>query len=657
MGLVFTYKVSRVVNFAYGVVAMFCAYSYWQFRVMWHWAVALALVAAVIVVPVALALLSERLVYRRLAHGSVFARTAASSGILLAVYGVSSYIWNTPITQGTLNPPSLFPSSVVLRLPGVAVTGIQVGIVVSVGVVVALTFVLLRFTRRGVELRAVVVNRDLAELRGISANMVSRLAWSLSYILAGVTGVLIAPLIGGDPTQLTLIVVYSLAAAVLGGLLSLPLALAGGLGLGLISSLLLGYEPGGSVTAWISGVVPFAFLFIALIAQARKLSTGEAGEKRTAMLDDLASAATDRRPAARSMLVIAGLVLVVGVILRATNSSYLVVVSGGLAIGIIYLSIRAFTAITGMVSFAQVAFAGVGAFTAADLITSDNVPWGVAVLLAGVIAGVGGGIMALPTVRLRGVFLTLATLAFAQLIDTGLFSSLSFTGGSSGVPLPLPSLLQGTFAYFIFLLLAFLVIGYSCELFQHSGRGKELKADLGASAGARSIGIRSQRGRLLAFMLSAAVAGIGGALFSGIDQVVTTSNFQLVPTAFLYLATVAIAGIGSTALVLELAVLSAVVTQLFAVSFPNETEGFVAIFGVVSLLVLRVPGGSLAIQTSQQKALVRGIQRLRLRGWRRGLGGDRSAGAGRSVRPAAARPLPPADMRPVSVRDEAGDGS
>jgi branched-subunit amino acid ABC-type transport system permease component len=611
MGLVFTYKVSRVVNFAYGVVAMFSAYCYWQFRVQWHWAIPLALLVAVVFIPSALALLSERVVYRRLSGGSVFSRTAASAGILLALFGVSQYIWNAPLTNETLLPPSLFSTAVVWRIPGVNITGEQVGVFVSVALIVALMFGFLRYSRPGLRLRAVVVNRGLAELRGVDSLMSSRLAWIVSYVVSALAGILIAPLIGGNPITLTSIVVFSLAAAVLGGLLSLPLALAGGLGLGVLGTLVLGYVPTGTVTTWASGVLPFAFLFVALIVQSRRLLVGHTGESKRAMLDDLASAATERRPNLKSNLAMAGLVLVASLILWSTHSVYLTVISNGVALSILYLSFRVFTATTGMVSFAQVAFAGIGAFSAANLITTDGIPWPLAVLLAGCITGLVGALVALPTVRLRGIFLALATLAFAQLVNTGLFSSEAFTGGFSGRPLRLPRLIQGSFVYLVVLVVAFVVIGYLCERFQHSIVGRELKADLGSSNGAQSIGIRPQQGRLLAFTVAAGIAGIAGALLGGIDQVVTTASFGVVPTVFLYLATVAIAGIGSTSFILQLGVLSAVFSQIFAVDFPNEGNAYVTIFGVTALFALRVPGGAFAMQVKQKKAMGRLIRRVR----------------------------------------------
>ena len=109
MGIVFTYKVSRVVNFAYGAIAMFCAYSYWQVHVSWGVPAPFAVVVSVVVIPTILAVLSERFVYRALAEASVFATTAATVGILLAVYGVVLYIWNERIVTLRLQTPSASP--------------------------------------------------------------------------------------------------------------------------------------------------------------------------------------------------------------------------------------------------------------------------------------------------------------------------------------------------------------------------------------------------------------------------------------------------------------------------------------------------------------------------------------------------------------------
>jgi branched-subunit amino acid ABC-type transport system permease component len=583
---------------------MFCAFIYWQMRTQWGWSAPVALVGTIVVVPTILAVVTEALVYRRLASSSVFARTAASVGVLLALYGLSVYLWGDYIARSELRVPSVFPTTVAFRLPGVVVGKEQVGVVLSVLAIVVLLFSFLRFTRWGIELRAVVINRNLAELRGIDGRRTTRLSWIASYILAAIAGVIIAPLIGADPLTLTLIVVYSLAAAVLGGLVSLPLAMMGGVLLGLADSLVLGYVPPGSLTSDARGVLPFALLFVALVAQGRRLVAAHDASSRTAMLADLGPAAFRRKPAVKEILVRMGIVVALVCVLQATSLNYaLFVMTTGAGLSLIFLSYRVFTATTGLVSLAQGAFAGIGAFTTASLV-GHGWPWIPAVLVAAVVAAIAGAIVALPTVRLRGVFLALATLAFALLADQVVFKRVGFTGGDEGKALPRPAGFESNLSYLLLLIAIFGVIGYLCERFQYSRIGRELQADLSSSAGSRSIGIRPERARLLAFMLAAAVAGVGGSLYAAQVQHVSIETWTLIP-AFLWLTMVAMAGVGSTGLMLEMAVLSVVAQEFVKTNFPHVFRGYVAIGAVGALLFLRVPGGIAGIQLRTGRAIQR----------------------------------------------------
>jgi branched-subunit amino acid ABC-type transport system permease component len=611
MGIVFTYQVSRVVNFAYGGIGMFCAYSYWQMRVQWDWPAGISLPLAILVLPTILALLSERFVYRRLATASLFAKTAASIGILLAFYGLSLYFWTTPITLQTLNPPAIFPQST-FHLGNVVVNYNQLGIFLTAVVIVVLLFAYLRFTPSGVRLRAVVVNRDLAELRGIDTTQTTRLAWIVSYVLAAVAGVLLASFTGNDPLTLTLVVVYALAAAVLGRLMSLPWAIFGGILLGLGDSFLLGYLPQGQFISQVRLALPFAFLLVALIIFAKKLTKTTVGESRTALMGDLGPAAFDRRVHVREMFVRLVPILVIIGILQAIQDDYaLTLVSSGVAYGIIFLSYRVFTATTGLVSLAQAAFAGTGAFVAADLTTSSwHVPWGLALLGAGVVTGAVGAVVAIPTVRLRGVFLVIATMAFAQLITSVAFANQSFTGGISGKTFARPDGFSGTLSYLILLLVLFVVIALLCEVFQYSVTGRELQADLNSPVGARSIGLRPEVGRLIAFVISAALAGIGGALLAGQVQVVAPDSWELIPPAFLWFVLVASGGLGSSILMLQMGIVSTVLPALINAWVPSLNNAYIAIFGLLGLIVLRIPGGTAGME---QRVADR-VRRLRKRG-------------------------------------------
>lgn len=608
MGLVFTYKVSRVVNYAYGAIAMFCSYSYWQVRVEWGVPAPLAFIVAVVLLPSLLAVLSERFVYRRLAEASVFATTAASVGILLAAYGGCLYFWNERIILGQLRPPSIFPD-VVYHLPGVFVNGTQIGVIASTLVTVLVVFVFLRFTATGLALRAVVANRGLSELRGIDSLHVTRVSWILSYIIAAFAGVLLATLVGSDPLTLTIIVVYSLTAATLGGFLSLPLAVIGGVLLGLTDSLLIGYLPAGQFWQRARLTFPFAFLLMALIIIGRRVASRPEPGHRAALLADLGQGVAARKASIMGVLPRAALVIVAGFLLKATGNGYAVVVlSTGAAYGVIFLGSRVFSATTGMVSLALAAFAGVGAMTAADLRGSGGWPWLLAVIGGGVVAAGFGAIVAIPTVRLRGIFLALGTIAFAQLIEKVVFTNQWFSGGMSGRPLPRPSLVRTDMAYLVLLVVIFVVIGYLCELFQHSVVGRELQADLGSGVGARSIGIRQEKGRLLAFLVSSGVIGVGGALLATQAQQVSPESFGFILT-FLWLVLVASGGLGSTIMMLQMGVLSGATLEIVSVHFPRFERGYVALFGVLGLMLLRIPGGAAALEARMAHRIARLVGR------------------------------------------------
>ena len=605
MGIVFTYKVSRVVNFAYGAIAMLCAYTYWQVHVSWGLPAPIAFVIAVLVVPTILAVLSERFVYRALAEASVFATTAASIGILLAVYGVVLYIWNERIVTLQLQTPSIFPD-VLLHWPGVIVNGTQLGIVLSTLAAVAVVFAFMQYSKTGLAIRAVVANRGLAELRGIDAVHTTRLAWILSYVIAGFAGVLLASLVSSDPLTLTLIVVYSLAAAAFGGLLSLPLAVVGGFLLGLTDSMLIGYLPTKDPWPTMRAMAPFLFLLLGLLLNGRRSGVRAEPGKRAALLADLSGLGVSTRKA--NLMAIApraGIVLVAAVILRLTDTGYAVVVlSTGACLGVIFLGSRVFAATTGMVSLAIAAFAGVGALAAAGLRGPGGWPFPIAVLGGGVVAALFGAVVALPTVRLRGVFLALATIAFGQLIQKVVYTNQWFSGGLGGRAFRRPDLVRTDLAFLVLVLVIFVVVGYLCERFQHSVIGRELQADLGSGAGARSIGIRPDKGRLYAFVVSSAVTGIGGALLAAQAQQVSTESYGFVLT-FLWLTLVASGGLGSTIMMLQMGVLSGAILEIVSNNFPNLERGSVALFGILGLMLLRIPGGAAALEARQVRAVKR----------------------------------------------------
>lgn len=592
IGLVFAYRLSRTLNFAHGAIAMVSAFGYWQFRVLMGWPAPVAFVLAIVAIPTLLAVVTERVVFRPLANATVFAKTSATIGLLLALYGYGIYQWGDDFVQ----VPHLFPNTL-YDLPGVVVSGRQIGIVVTALVLTALTMAFLRFTRLGLEIRAVVDRPLVAALRGIDPVRASRIGWIASYLLAALSGLLLGPVQGGSPIQLTLVVVFSLVAAAIGRMVSLPMTMCGGLILGIGDSLLLGYAPQGELSSYARGLLPMALLFAVLVVRARSLAAADiGGTEAGALLGDL-GAITGRirsEPGLRLSLAASALVLLLAAVL---GDFWTAVFAAGVGHAIIFLSYVVFTSTTGLVSLAQGAFAGVGAFTAAILLVDQGWPWLIAVAGGGVAAGLVGALVALPTVRLRGVFLVLATIAFAQLVESTLYPLLflddTTEGGSGGRAFGRPAGFDRPLLYLALLLAAFFAVAVAVTAFRRSAMGRALQADLWAPAGARSVGIRPDRGRLVAFVVAATVAGVGGALLSGVGEFVDTFRWNLI-NAFIWLALVAIGGVGSVWGAFIAAGVFVVTPELVSdVDALNDL--YIAGFGVLGLLLLRRPGGLIAI--------------------------------------------------------------
>jgi branched-chain amino acid transport system permease protein len=205
-------------------------------------------------------------------------------------------------------------------------------------------------------------------------------------------------------------------------------------------------------------------------------------------------------------------------------------------------------------------------------------------------------VLALPTVRLRGIFLTLASIAFALLVENVVFTRDNFTGGVAGKALPRPGGFTSDFMYFILLTAVFCVLGFLCERFQYSPVGLELQAELGSNPGAQSIGIRPDKGRVIAFTLSAALAGLGGTFLGAQAGFLSPSTWGLIP-ASVWLVLVASGGLGSTAMMVQVGVIVSILPALVEAHIPAlGGQSYVALFGVLGLLVLRVPGGAVGIE-------------------------------------------------------------
>jgi branched-subunit amino acid ABC-type transport system permease component len=226
---VLIYRVSGVLNFAHGAVAMFSTFCAYQVTIEWHQPALLGLLAAV-VVGMALGYVIERFTIRPLADRSALVRTTVTIGWLLVLQEIAGVIWGKNAYHQAVQVVTL---DRLFTAPGGAVVATDQLLTVLVAVALAAAITLgLRLTSFGAQMRAVADDPPTARLWGIDVNRVTAASWVIGSGLAAVAGVLLTPRLNFDQISLTVLVIEGLIAAVIGGLSSLPLAVAGAFALG-----------------------------------------------------------------------------------------------------------------------------------------------------------------------------------------------------------------------------------------------------------------------------------------------------------------------------------------------------------------------------------------------------------------------------------------
>ena len=561
-GMVLTYTTTGVFNFAHGAVAMLSAFVYWQLRWDDGWGgrlpAPLALVIVVAVLAPAAGIAIDRLVMRNLRGAPETARIAVPIGLLLALTGLANWVWSNPEPR---DPQPFFGSTAAVQIGKVGIEVHRLVILAAaVAVALALRF-LLSGTRLGVRMRAVVDNPELVQLNGTNPDSVSRAAWALGFATAALSGVLLSPLLGSlTSLPLTLLVINAYAAAAFGRLRSLPWTFAGAVAIGLAVNYWswLKAEIGNDWT-WLSNfrsTIPIFMLFAILLAlPSRRIAasaTGMAGAVGLGGVVGLGGAAgragAGRRslvPSARSCagwgLALVGTVLALAHLLAP---SWQLIFGEALALAVVGLSVVLLTGYAGEISLAPLTFAGIGAMVAFQM---DVGPGGRPSMLDGSLWAYGaaagvcalvGAVIALPALRLRGLYLALATFAFAVATSFMVFSQIGtlhlnlplvgdgagvavdlFTNGILRVPRPgLPGVSLdragdgNQVAWLVFLAVVFAVLGGAVAAVRRSAYGQRLAAMRDSPAAAAMLGLNAVRLKMSVFALSSAIAGIGGVL-------------------------------------------------------------------------------------------------------------------------------------------------
>jgi branched-subunit amino acid ABC-type transport system permease component len=548
LGFVLTYKTSGVFNLAFGAQAYISAALFFQAREEWGWATGPALVLSVFVVAPLIGLLLERLIFRHLRTAPAVAKLVVTIGLTVALPNLFELITNFQPVAGR-TPEGIVPNGDVLY-DVFNVYSFSRDELVALGVAVLGMLALgalFRFTALGLQMRAVVESPRMTELAGIRADRVSAFAWALSSVFAGMAGVLIAPRFNTlAPTDFFNLVVVAIAAAALGRLVSLPRALVGGLALGIFIALLNTFLPRWSAdNAWLDAIqdnlapaVPFVVLFGVLVLWPAIRRTREATDPLAGVDPPPPApvAATRSRALTTATRVFAlGFFGIVGlVVFFRADQSWVFVVTQAVIYATIYLSITVITGFAGQISLCQGAFAAIGGFTVFQLADRYDMSVMVAAVIGAGVAAACGALLSLPVLRLGGVWFAIATLAFAYFFDAVLVKASWIGGGDTalleGTRVPRPTIGPWDFANdlsFLGLALAvFVLVSFAVVRIREGTVGQTLRALRGSEVAAASIGISPARARIIAFAVSAFIAGLGGAMLSMLQENVNyTNNF------------------------------------------------------------------------------------------------------------------------------------
>jgi branched-subunit amino acid ABC-type transport system permease component len=532
VGLVLAYKTSGIFNLAYGVQAFVAGAVYFDTRVRHQWPIWAAFAVAVLIVSPLLGLLLERALFRYLRTAPPVARLVTVLGLLVAIPQILKLWFGQNPAYGT---QGIVPNgdhaynpfgTVYVNRDDLATIGVTI-------IAVVLLTLLFRYTPLGLRMRAVVESPRMTELAGIDADRVSMSSWMLCSILAGLAGVLLAPLFAAvSDINYTTLLVVAMSAAVLASLTNIPVAFVGGLLLGVIGEVVDSYLPTNSVIASnFRPALPFIVLFLVLILSPSLRNKRE-------LTDPLAGVDPPPPPPAasvRSRFLTNG-TRVFGTVVGVTVAYYLFfhadtnwvdVAVKAVILGTIFLSITVITGMAGEICLCIATFAAIGACTTAQLATRFGMSVLVAMVIGALLAALVGALLALPSLRLGGIFFALATFAFALFFENVMVKFDWVGGGQLPEVAPRPTIGPVNFdtttdkAFLVLCLVVLVILSVVVIAIREGTTGRVLAALGGSEPAAASIGISATRARITVLSLAAGIAGVGGGLYAMWQRQVT----------------------------------------------------------------------------------------------------------------------------------------
>jgi branched-chain amino acid transport system permease protein len=624
-GLVVTYLSSGILNFAFAALAYFIARLYYYLHVQHGWGIAAAAIVSIVGAGPALGASLWFGLFRTLRLTSQSVKIVVTIGLSVSVAPIAVLLFgNQPIVDA----PGLAPlPEHVFHVAGTPVTLDQVIVFACVVVFVAGGAAVLRWTEAGLLVRAVVDSEAMASLSGVRTQVVAVSVWAVSIFLAGLAGVLAAPLIGLDPGAFTVIIAASFAAVIAARLRSVGIAVLVSLAMGIVTALIERYMSSTSLfTADVIPSIPFAFIFIYLLYAAVRGARAPAKKSLSGFLDRAVAphggseAELARVPASQALagwapkLVPGAGVLVVALLPLLLSGIWAGQVALGLAYATVFLSYTLVVGEAGMIWLCVPTFAGIGAFTTAELATRFGWPVLAGVVVGGLLCACVGMLLGLATLRLGDLYVALVTLTFGLLIENLVFGWNPLYNYGAGVATPPPHF-ASTVRVLSWLFLAFFcVVAAIVANLRRSTFGYAVAAVRWSEPGARTISLSVMATKVGVSAIGAAIAGIGGGMLAMYFQAAEPSEYGTL-AGLTWLAVLVTVGSRSNSAALIAGLAFSFIPELVSAYLPASWgEVPPALFGLGAILVARNPEGTVAMHARQLEQLVTRRRRLRPEG-------------------------------------------
>ena len=604
IGLVLIYKATGVINFAQGAIGTLGGFVMGMLMVNYglpYWLAAILAIAASATVST----ITELLVVRRLFTKPRLLLFVATLGVAQLVALIQVWL---PTVDERVDYPK--PISGYWKIDGlnILLRGEQVTVLIVVPFLVITLGYLLQRTRFGLAVRSAADNPGAAQLAGISIRSVSTQVWFIAGVLAGVSTLLIGPVkqldAGGVGSSLgPELLLFSLTAAMFGKLQSFPRALLGGIFIGIINRLVLANKGKGFLDDWGIGsgsnlLAIFLILLVLMLFINRGNRTSEQSWVLTPRLrsahEDLIQYPMYKWISRAGILILA--LTIISLPWVVDKPSRLIAFAGVMVVMLIVLSAVVLTGWAGQLSLGQYAFAAVGAFMTSYYTESLNyflalgigVLWGILVAL----------IVGIPALRIRGLYLGIATLGFSLVAGRWILSIDRLNTNPAGGAKVKPPVIFGRYdlrtdkeAYYYLCVAAVAVVIYLLWRLRRSGIGRTLLAVRDNEMTASAYTISPTRAKLIAFAVSGGIGALAGGLLVPATGSLRALAFQ--PSESLLVMSIAVVGGISS-------ITGGVLGTIFLVGIPTvfESSSQVRLFssGLGMLVVLMYfPGGLISL--------------------------------------------------------------